>query len=133
MPRHTFTRTGDLPVSFSGELIARASTFRNQGPGNNRWHDLELYRTDSGRLVARVVYDSSWQGEDTISWLGYAGDPAEFRDAVRARALVGMVGYPPHDSYREKQARNEADLRTRFDVALSELFDGVPELVEEVA
>jgi hypothetical protein len=120
---YSLPRDGDLPLRFDGERIASASSRRRDGPGQNRWHELALYRTGGGRFVLAATYRSCWQGEDDRHWVTHADAIGAVRDAIRSYPAVPPgVGYPPGESYAEKQARLEGDLRRRYDQVVSELF-----------
>lgn len=119
----TLPRTGDLPLRFEGEFLAESSSHRHQGPGQNRWHELAIYRTAAGTYVLAITYRSCWQGEDDHHWVEHAGSIPAVRDALVGYPVVPPgIGYPPGPAYAEKQARMVEDLRRRYDQAMSALF-----------
>lgn len=128
LTEYTLERTGNLPLTFEGEELASASSHRHQGPGQNRWHELLLYRTKGGRYAIAVSFHSRWQGEDDRHFAAHADTPEAVRDALKVYPVPPPgVGYPPGEPYRAKQERLEADLRRRFDQAVSDLFRGLPD------
>jgi hypothetical protein len=129
----SLARTGDLPLAFEGECLAKATSKRTEGPGQNRWHDLTLYRTAGARYVLCVCYRSQWRDEDDLQWVRSADTPAGVRDALRAyQPVPDGAGFPDGEAFRDKQARMENDLRRRFAVAVTELFDGLDGFAEGV-
>jgi len=50
-------------VVFTGEKIAGASSREHQGARSSRWQVLQLYRTETGRLVCYRESVTCWQGE----------------------------------------------------------------------
>ena len=61
----TFTLERDnLPdLRFTGHEIARVTSRKVGGPGSNRWTELHLYQTDSGKLVCHAIGKTQWDGE----------------------------------------------------------------------
>lgn len=80
------TPDGQRPVVFSGELIGRSSSHL---PGKLRWFELELYRTDTGRYVARGVGLSDVVGEDDKEWVIVTDDANELVDKLHRRGDAG--------------------------------------------
>lgn len=82
MQSHKVTRDGLPPIIFTGEHLAHASTKTVSGPGQNRWTEVDLYKTQGGNYIAAVVRYTIWEGEsdrysaksftsvpDVIEWL----------------------------------------------------------------
>ena len=63
MKKYTLTRDGKRPLTFTGESIAKANNRSLQGARQNRWDAVEVYRTESGRIVVEQVYHTCYQGE----------------------------------------------------------------------
>jgi hypothetical protein len=63
MTEYTIERDDDRPLRFTGEIIAEASSRGIRGPSQNRWQELTLYRTAGGKMIARRVGRTQWQGE----------------------------------------------------------------------
>ena len=63
-------RDGEKDLKFSGELIAEASDHSHQGSRQNRWTEMRLYKTTSGKFVLVEEHITCWQGEsNTITAL----------------------------------------------------------------
>lgn len=86
MTKYKLDRDGDLPLAFCGALVGAGSTQDCRGPTQNRWTEVNIYRTTRGSYVAEVRRISLWQGEDqgrtaavletaeaVIAWLRFAG------------------------------------------------------------
>lgn len=56
-------RDGFPPLSFTGAQIAAADNRSHQGPNQNRWTTVRIYRTTGGNLVCSVKRSTQWQGE----------------------------------------------------------------------
>lgn len=70
--QHVIERDGDMPLRFTGTQIASASSHE---PGKDRWTELTLYRTTTGRYVLHEEGLSDVDGEEDRS-TGYAADDA---------------------------------------------------------
>ena len=130
METYFLERTGDRPLEFEGEIIAESDSRSVSGQDANRWHELTLYRTVSGKLILSITYCSQWQGEmehhlveetteEDIAGILKCYDPCEF-----------ISGFPPYPQFQDKQARIEKDLRLRYEKAVSELLADLPEKIE---
>lgn len=117
-------RTGDRTLNFTGESLANASTQQHQGPCENRYWDLELYRTQSGQYVIAICYRTRWQGEhDTDAAIKVAA-PADLVAALDEYDWASRIyGYPRgHD---DKQAELLRRLGDCWDKAVGELLADV--------
>ena len=133
--KKTLKRTGYAPLRFSGELIAEASTRSHDGPGQNRWHELGLWRTAGGGYVAGCVYRTQWQGERDHYWAAATDRPENvplLLAEIAAELETPVAGYPAGEAYAERQTRMLADLRGRFDAAVSDLLTADPRFAETV-
>ena len=121
----TLQRTGNSPLTFTGELLASANGERQAGKEQNRWHEVAVYRTGGGRYVVSVHYRTRWQGELDHGQAEVAETAAEAAAVLRDYDPCGRVqGYPAGDHYAEKQSRLMADLRARYDTLVSEVLSG---------
>jgi EXLDI family protein len=71
-------RDGERALAFSGRIIGQAD---DKNHNSTRWTTVTIYRTASGRVVAKVEYRTQWQGES---------------DHVRADSFAtaaGAIGY----------------------------------------
>lgn len=108
MKTYTLPRTGDRPVRFTGEIIALASTRPHQGPCENRWWDLALYRTEVGQYVAAIGYHTQWQRELGRYDAYRCEDAQAVTAALRGHDYLGQVprlpaGYGEREISREQQ------------------------------
>ncbi len=130
----TFTvkRTGKPPLRFTGELAAEADSHEHDGPLQNRWHELRLYRTAGRQLVWAVAYRTRWQGEhdhhsaDVTSEQGVVSELT-----VEFNPLAGYAGYPAGAHYEEKDRRQREAITLGYQRACSDLFRQA-EIAEEV-
>lgn len=124
---YTLPRTGDAPLKFTGEPIAASCGKRLLGKDNNRWHDLAVYSTESGYVVA-IQYGTQWQGESGYDLAAPCRTPAEVRKVLRDHDPTARLGgFPPGDAYADRQARLVADLRARYEQQVSEVLAGAGE------
>ena len=54
------TRTDKRPLVFSGREIASETTKTHD---SNRWHNVKIYETNSGKIVVGIARITCWQGE----------------------------------------------------------------------
>lgn len=129
-------RTGKPPLAFEGEFIAGAygEEMLDEKRRNPRWHDLELYRTRSGRYVLSVRYASTWKEEVGFDEVVVVDSPEDVKgELARWDPLAPVAGYPPGEQFAAKQERLLADVRARFDRTVSELFSQLgPEFAERI-
>ena len=106
---YVLRRHGAPPLKFRGELLGEYSSRSHNGPRQTRWHELALYRTEAGKLVASIRFRTSWLGEqekdvvfvcddekalidalqnDFNPHAGWEGHPFGSRDAKRKNALI---------------------------------------------
>jgi hypothetical protein len=133
---YTLQRTGLPPLKFEGELIASASSHIrvNGGPLENRWHEIELYKTAGGKWVWQVAFRTCWQGEhDHYRAEVVASDQVVINDlTIEYEPLAHYQGYPPGAYYAEKDARQRDAILLGYQRAVSELLSeaGIAEVVE---
>lgn len=112
---HTLSRTGDAPLRFRGVVLANGSSERHEGPGQNRYHLLTVYRTASGSHVVRAQYCSRWRDDPERDDAWVCDSPEEVIRTVREYDPIPPgVGFPLGEYYEAKQQRLLADLRGRW-------------------
>jgi hypothetical protein len=118
----TFTvpRTGARPLMFIGERIFSVSTKGEKGPALKRWHELELYRTEGGKIAVRVSYRSEWkEAQSDLVEICSTPDEAEvFLQKIDPAKHV--TGIPQGEQFRRKREWIETDLRSRWTDAVSQ-------------
>jgi hypothetical protein len=78
MKTFALPRSGDSKLRFTGELIAEADS-KHQGPAENRYFELAVYRAESGKYVGAIGYRSHWQGEIDRDFAKVCADAGEVR------------------------------------------------------
>ena len=121
MEKITLNRTGDRPVEFTGEEIASADTREHQGPCQNRWWEIALYRNEPGKFVLAIGYRTQWQGEHPTDTVYVCDTAEETADAARAHPYNSGVSGFPH-GHDERQARLEQMLRQCWEAGLTEIL-----------
>lgn len=125
-------RTGGRPLRFSGERLAAVATGSpDDGP---RRHELAVYRAADGRLVAAVTLRTTFKDEIDRFDVFHAADPADLERWLRELPpCPDGIGYPPGAQFADRQARLAADLRRRYEAAVTDLFARLgPEFAEEM-
>jgi len=89
MEQFTIDRDDSAPLSFTGELIAKAASHPDRAHGGwsgqtGRWQTLALYRTAAGRYVCQSIRHTMWQGESDTCEAEAVGDLA---------GIVAFFGY----------------------------------------
>lgn len=124
-------RTGQRPIRFVGEKLASSSGWTQPEP--SRWHELAVYRTDSGGFVVSITLRSRYQGELDQYRVEHSLDAVEMEAILRGyNPCPEGIGYPPGDTYAERHARVHADLRRRYEAQITEIFEALGEAFAEV-
>ena len=69
MEKYVIERDSAKNLTFTGELLAKASSSDNNASGSSysgstgRWQVLALYRTEGGKLICERIDRTRWQGE----------------------------------------------------------------------
>ena len=59
----TLDRTGQVPLRFTGQLLAESESKLDAGPLQKRWHRIRIYRTNGGSLILAVRFNTLWPNE----------------------------------------------------------------------
>lgn len=121
--KYTLTRTGNRPLSFLGELESSTNTKAESGAGENRWWNIAIYRTESGKYVVYIGYNTRWQGEHERCDVYVCDTAAEAAETLRAHPWEKNI-----TGYTRDQAR-QANL---MGILLSCWEQGVTEVLREI-
>lgn len=80
---YTLTRDGMKDLRFKGEVLAECSDHHYQGPLNTRWTEINVYRTEAGAYVVRIVHRTRWEMEQDQHAAIFAESPEEVFKALR--------------------------------------------------
>jgi hypothetical protein len=100
MKEYKLQRTDDVPLRFTGELIAEGSSESEDGPRSRSWHTVDVYQTRGGQWIGHVWFNSgttSQPNEDTVM-------VAESQEELRQQLLA----YEQADSKSYKFALAQA-------------------------
>lgn len=123
MRDYILERTGLPPVRFRGEELAWELDEKGTGGVNKRWHILRLYRSEKGRILLQIQYQTDWRNDlphddvleaETVAGLAHLLEDYDPAECVK--------GFPPNPDYAEKQAALLAEVRQRFGRLVTELF-----------
>jgi hypothetical protein len=108
---YVLRRTGMAPVRFDGRCIAYHFNNVVGGKCVPRWYDVAVYHrsaTEGGGWVLECVYQSTWKGELSQSFVDVAMTREDMGRKLLAlgpaHALRG-IGYPPGAQFTERQRR----------------------------
>lgn len=133
MEEFKLTRTGLPPLAFTGELLAESDSKQHQGPLQNRWHELAVYRTAGGKYVGAVRFRTIWQGEHDRHTAAIADTPAELvRLLSDYDPTSEWEGYPERPEYAERQARTQSAVADGYKRSLSEVFADIDDVAERI-
>lgn len=76
----TLKRSGMRDLRFQGEQIAFVSDRESQGPKQNRYTELTLYRTTKDQYVLRIEARTHWQGEHNSDYTYVLHNESELLD-----------------------------------------------------
>ncbi len=126
-------RTGQRPLEFEGDKLAEATTKNHAGKERNRWHEITIWKTKSGKYVAAIAYKTRWEGEADYD------DAVVFDSTDQVSTLleeyifpnVGTIGFPASPTYTERQGRLMSELEQAFRHAAGQVIGqlGVSEKV----
>ena len=132
-------RTGDVPLSFNGQLVAEADSGRVHD--RTRWFEAKLYRTTTGRLILAIGYRSRWDGDNDRDVClvidreaaAEGGAYESLQEAIQGFAPEACPApYPAGQSYIPKQERLDRDVRVAYERAIAGLLEAVEESGVEI-
>ena len=131
--RHRLERTGAPPLVFTGKQVAR-EIGRHGDLEVQRFHDITVYQTRAGQLVAHVEYLTLWRGEHGYAWTTQPSkDPAEIVAELQGYDPVQYVqGFPDDPKYAGRQANLTNHVLGAWDEQLTAIIAtlGVEEEIE---
>lgn len=101
MDEVTIYRDGTLPLRFTGEELATASS---EASGKPRWFVVTIYRTDDGRYVVHGIGVSNVDGEEDRHWAAVCANADEVIDALRRDGDDGVRFIPRTSQYALEEA-----------------------------
>jgi hypothetical protein len=118
-------RTGQSPLAFTGTLLATASSRPHADKARDRWHEIQVHRTDSNQLVVAVCYRTRCKGEadyDDAVILDSLEQVATFLEKYVSPNLSNM-GCPARPEFGAQQAQLIADVEEGFKHAAGAVLD----------
>lgn len=126
MEKYKLDRAGEPPLVFTGQIIAESKGKWAAGKEQNRWHDLCLYRTQGGKYVLEIYYQTHWEGELGHRTAFEVSGAEELTDVLRVYAPAQYVqGFPDHPQYEQKQHNLVSWIVRRYESQVSELLGQV--------
>lgn len=127
---HLLKNSGTPPVAFTGNLIAEQSGPWDRGKQITRWIDLKLYRTETGKHVSHITFNSTREGESERQKVFYGDLPTcvkALQDWKPSEQLPG-VGFPNPENkqFKSRQERLMASMDALYADRLSRLLDVLP-------
>lgn len=61
--KYVVDRDGERDLVFAGDILAQVSSHSNVGPQQNRWTEIDIYRTRKGKYIVAIRGRTCWQGE----------------------------------------------------------------------
>jgi hypothetical protein len=89
MSQHRLQRPGRVDLAFEGELLADATSHM---AGQQRWQELRLYRTDSGKYVLEEIGRTEVPHEIDHRRVWVLDTPGEVRTKLERRGTLESTG-----------------------------------------
>ena len=89
--QHTVERDGERDLTFTGILLAEASSYRCNGPSSNRWTEIAVYQTNAGKYIVSILGRTCWQGEHDRHEAHICEAPGEVVDAMRQDGYLSRL------------------------------------------
>lgn len=123
METFTLDRSGQAPLQFTGELLSESDGLRQANKEHTRFHNVSIFRTQGGKYVLHICYETRWQGEVGYSWAVTLSQPWHVAKAIEEYDPTSHVaGYPPHPTYEKRQQRLLEDIRSRWQQQVSDIL-----------
>lgn len=125
MKEYMLKRSGQRALTFTGDELASVSTFSDNGPGNLRYWNISVFKTESDQFVLCMAWFSRWQGENEYDSATVHESLADVATALEAHdPLSRLIGFPSDVSgkYADRQRHIETVLRQQWQNAVSEIL-----------
>jgi hypothetical protein len=123
MQKIILDRDGEAPLKINADLIASTSGRMIRGKEQNRYHEIELYKTADGRYAVLIRYITQWNGELDQSHafiLTTPGDVTEKLSSWKPGAQV--AGFPAGAQFEERQQKLLAIVQNGWNYQVRELL-----------
>jgi EXLDI family protein len=106
-------RDGERALAFTGRIIGSAD---DKDHNSTRWTTVTIYRTESGRVVAKVHDRTQWQGESDHVRADSFGTVLEAINYLRNSGDYDIEGYLSASAQEaiEDAAKNDEEFATAF-------------------
>lgn len=133
MPSFTVPRYSDAPLAFEGELIGSVSGEHTRpDKANNRWHEIDLYHTQSGKYVVAIRFRCSTRHDDPYDEAEVCQTPAAVVRFLNEFDPVEKVRGWPLEKHVNEDARLRHWLMVGFEQLASQLISNRAEFAERV-
>lgn len=135
MNEYTLPRTGQRPIKFTGELIANSTRepVKAKDKDKLRYYELSIYKTESEKYIAVVVYHTEWEDEEPRQDVMVCETAHEVADVLEDYdSSLNVVGFPPGQQFAARQERLLDSLRSQYEQQVSEVLAKLPDSADIV-
>lgn len=120
-------------LAFTGELLATVSA-KSTRPNktNKRYHEIDLYLTDSGKYVVAIRFRCETRHDDPYDEAEVCESPAEVVEYLTEFDMLANVRGWPLAAHRQEDQRLREALTNNFDRLVSQLLSSRAEFAERV-
>lgn len=120
MLHYTIDRTGREPLDFTGDELGTWVT----DEGGKRKHIITLFRTQGGKLVAQVGYETEWPRESNRSSAHYSDDWKDIVAWLSAyKAADDVTGFPAGEQFRANEERVKREILEQYQILVSKVCE----------
>jgi hypothetical protein len=121
---YTLTRSGNVPLSFTGELLAEQAGKWHRGKERSRYFELRLYKTKGGKYIVERVFKTYYKGEAGYNEAFACSTLQDAADVLRKwdPAELPGVGLPPGKQFEAKQNFLMSNLRHMYQDRMTTLL-----------
>lgn len=133
MPEFTVPRFAAAPLAFSGKLLVSVSGQQTRpGKTNVRWHEIDLYATDSGKYVVAIRFRCDTRHDDPYDEAEVLTSPEAVVEFLTTFDPVEAVRGWPNQGHEQQDERLREALTNSFDRLVSQVLAGRNEFAERV-